>query len=113
MSEASGNWAHTDRRRFLQLASAAGVTAFSGAAFGSEKVATSASQNKANEPVKFGAGLEQPSFLLLPLGAIRPTGWLRRQLEVQAQGLSGHLDETWPDVGPESGWLGGKGESWE
>jgi len=27
--------------------------------------------------------------------------------------LSGHLDETWPDVGPNSGWLGGTGESWE
>ena len=35
------------------------------------------------------------------------------QLQIQAQGLSGHLDETWPDVGPNSGWLGGTGESWE
>jgi len=34
-------------------------------------------------------------------------------LEVQANSLSGHLDETWADVGPDSGWLGGKGESWE
>ncbi len=24
-----------------------------------------------------------------------------------------HLDETWADVGPNSGWLGGTGESWE
>jgi hypothetical protein len=63
--------------------------------------------------VKYEKGLAQPAFLMLPLGSIRPTGWLRRQLEVQAQGLSGHLDETWPDVGPDSGWLGGKGESWE
>ena len=23
------------------------------------------------------------------------------------------MDETWPDVGPNSGWLGGTGESWE
>ena len=106
-------WPRTDRRRFLELAGAAGAAAFSGAAFGSEKIAASASQSKTNEPVMYGTGLEQPSFLLLPLGAIRPTGWLRRQLEVQAQGLSGHLDETWPDVGPDSGWLGGKGESWE
>jgi uncharacterized protein len=35
------------------------------------------------------------------------------QLRIQANGLSGHLDETWPDVGPNSGWLGGTGESWE
>ncbi len=49
----------------------------------------------------------------MPLGAIRPQGWLRRQLEIQARGLTGHLDEIWPDVGPNSGWLGGTGESWE
>jgi uncharacterized protein len=53
------------------------------------------------------------SLLLLPLGAISPTGWLKRQLEVQAKGLSGHLSETWPDVGPNSAWLGGTGESFE
>jgi DUF1680 family protein len=34
-------------------------------------------------------------------------------LRIQADGLSGHLDETWADVGPNSGWLGGSGESWE
>jgi len=50
---------------------------------------------------------------MLPLGSIRPAGWLKRQLQIQANGLSGHLDETWPDVGPNSGWLGGPGESWE
>ncbi|GGA78322.1 hypothetical protein GCM10011507_31940 [Edaphobacter acidisoli] len=27
--------------------------------------------------------------------------------------MGGHLDETWADVGPNSGWLGGTGESWE
>jgi hypothetical protein len=32
---------------------------------------------------------------------------------IQATGLGGHLDETWADVGPNSGWLGGNGESWE
>jgi uncharacterized protein len=59
------------------------------------------------------APLADQPFALLPTGAIKPAGWLRRQLEIQAHGLGGRLDETWPDVGPDSGWLGGKGESWE
>lgn len=29
---------------------------------------------------------------------IKPTGWLRRQLEIQAKGLAGNLDKMWPDV---------------
>lgn len=48
----------------------------------------------------------------LPLGSIRPRGWLARQLRIQADGLSGHLDEFWPDVA-ESGWIGGSAEGWE
>jgi hypothetical protein len=55
-----------------------------------------------------------PSALIaLPLGAIKPRGWLQDQLRIQANGLSGHLDEVWPYVGPNSAWLGGDGEDWE
>lgn len=49
----------------------------------------------------------------LPLGAVRPAGWLRDQLRLQADGQTGQLDEIWTDVGPDSGWLGGGGEDWE
>ena len=59
------------------------------------------------------APLQPGAFLLLPLGAVKPKGWLRGQLEIQAKGLGGHLDEFWPDVGADSAWLGGQGEGWE
>jgi hypothetical protein len=52
------------------------------------------------------------SLFPLPLGQIRPTGWLKNQLRIQADGLSGHLDEFWPDVA-DSRWIGGKAEGWE
>jgi uncharacterized protein len=53
------------------------------------------------------------ALLPLPLGAVRPDGWLLRQLRIQADGLSGHLDEFWPSVDANSAWLGGTGEDWE
>ena len=52
------------------------------------------------------------AFKPLPLGAIRAQGWLGRQLRIQADGLSGHLDEFWPDIA-ESQWFGGRAEGWE
>ncbi|MCC7144993.1 MAG: glycoside hydrolase family 127 protein [Phycisphaeraceae bacterium] len=48
----------------------------------------------------------------LPLGAIKPQGWLKTQLRIQADGLTGHLDEFWADI-RDSGWIGGKAEGWE
>ena len=33
-------------------------------------------------------------FIKLPLTAIRPDGWLRKQLELQSAGFHGHLDEV-------------------
>lgn len=43
---------------------------------------------------------------------IKPCGWLRRQLEIQANGLSGNLDKIWPDI-KDSAWIGGSKEGWE
>jgi len=51
-------------------------------------------------------------FRPLSLREIRPAGWLARQLRIQADGLSGHLHEFWPDI-QDSAWIGGKAEGWE
>ncbi len=43
---------------------------------------------------------------------LKPHGWLRRQLEIQAEGLSGNLHKIWPDI-RDSAWIGGNCEGWE
>ena len=45
-------------------------------------------------------------------GELKPRGWLRRQLQIQAEGLSGNLDKIWPDV-RDSAWIGGDRDGWE
>lgn len=96
-----------DRRQFLSSV-AAGVAA---SAVPLDMSAQSPAA-QAGHPVASAAGLADPAFRPLPLGAVRPRGWLARQLRIQADGLSGHLDEFWPDVG-ESQWFGGTAEGWE
>ena len=83
-----------DRRQFLGSVAAA-------------VAATAAGTGRAET-----ARLVEPEFRPLPLGAIRPEGWLLRQLRLQRDGLTGHLDEFWPDVA-ESQWFGGAAEGWE
>ena len=43
---------------------------------------------------------------------LSPQGWMRRQLEIQAEGLSGNLDKVWRDV-RDSAWIGGDADGWE
>jgi hypothetical protein len=82
-------------------------------AIGFQLTASPVVDTPAPRVVRNRAPLQPGAFALLPLGSIEPQGWLRRQLEIQAKGLTGRLDEFWPDVGSQSGWLGGPGESWE
>ena len=48
-----------------------------------------------------------------PLGSVEPAGWLLREFLLQKDGLTGHIDALWEDLGESSGWLGGTGEDWE
>ena len=57
--------------------------------------------------------ISQP-YTALPLGTIKPKGWLLTMLELQRDGLTGHLDSIYDIVcGPDNGWLGGSGDGWE
>ncbi|MEW6159245.1 MAG: beta-L-arabinofuranosidase domain-containing protein [Verrucomicrobiota bacterium] len=68
----------------------------------------------AHEGAKNRPPLQPKAYLELPLGAIRPQGWLRLQLERQRDGLTGNLDQRYEKiVGPRNGWLGGDGDGWE
>ena len=60
------------------------------------------------------APLVQKPYAELPLGAIEPQSWLRNEMERMADGMTGHLDEWYPEVcGPRNAWLGGDGDTWE
>ncbi len=63
-------------------------------------------------PANPSRGLTPLAYVPLPLGSIKPDAWLARQLRIQADGLTGHLDEFWPDI-KDSGWIGGDKEGWE
>ena len=56
--------------------------------------------------------INRGQYSFLPPAAIRPEGWLKRQLQLQADGLAGQLDRIWPDVS-DSQWIGGEHEGWE
>jgi len=51
------------------------------------------------------APLRPNPLLKLPIGAITPKGWLGHQLELEAQGLTGHLQEI-------SKWCKFDGNAW-
>jgi len=59
--------------------------------------------------------IETP-YLQLPIGSVKATGWLLNQLQLQKDGLTGNseiLYNSANDLGSNSDWLGGTGNSWE
>ena len=49
----------------------------------------------------------------VPLGSIRPQGWLLKQLETMRDGSTGHMDEMHAKIQVDNGWLGFTGDGWE
>ncbi|WP_192579314.1 beta-L-arabinofuranosidase domain-containing protein [Dyadobacter aurulentus] len=72
------------------------------------------SQSKSMARHSDQAELRQNAYSQLPLGAIKPAGWLREMLIRQKNGATGSLDKLYPLVMNErNGWLGGDGDQWE
>ncbi len=66
------------------------------------------------KPVQNRYPLKAKPYVQLPIGSIKPTGWLREQLVTMKNGMGGKLDELYPHVlGKRNGWLGGDGDVWE
>jgi len=56
--------------------------------------------------------MKKPCYRFFNINEIKPEGWLKKQLQIQANGLSGTLPEFWPDIS-DSAWIGGSADSWE
>lgn len=62
-----------------------------------------------------GAPLVSQQLVKLPVGSIKPQGWIRRQMELSKDGLCGHLGElsSWLEK-DNNAWLGNGGQwGWE
>ena len=61
------------------------------------------------------APLAPSPLIALPVGAVKPGGWLKVWLELERDGMVGHLEEVSPMLQPEdNAWLDptGEGEKW-
>src|SRR5258708_6835390 len=58
--------------------------------------------------------LQATAFLKLPIGSIAPKGWMRHQLELDANGLCGRLPEISHFLKfDDTGWVNPDREGWE
>ncbi|MFJ8793750.1 beta-L-arabinofuranosidase domain-containing protein [Streptomyces sp. NPDC102462] len=109
-----------ERRTFLtrSMSAAAGAVALSGGA-------APAQASSSPSPVAPAAGshphytvnrapLQQEPFLRLPPGSITPKGWLRTQLDLQLDGLTGRMPEVSDYLDEKtSGWAVPERDGWE
>jgi hypothetical protein len=56
--------------------------------------------------------MKKQAYEFFTTNEITASGWLNKQLRIQADGLNGNLDKVWPDV-RDSAWIGGDREGWE
>ena len=100
---------------------AAGANGLAGLASAADEPIRAVKTPNAAEPNAFYVGNRQPlspsPLRKLPVGVIRPEGWLRTQLELEAGGFSGRLSELSGFLKKEgNAWLSAKGEGhspWE
>lgn len=79
-------------------------------------IATAAGKKKLTlpEPVFNRAPLVEAPYAQLPLGEIKPQGWLNEQMQIMLNGMTGNLDTLYELVcGDNNAWLGGEGDAWE
>jgi len=58
-------------------------------------------------PAQNRAPLKPQPYLRLPLGSVKAKSWLKHQLELQKDGLTGHAEQLYRDIG-ESDWIADK-----
>ena len=77
-------------------------------------VALTTAEIVASPDVDTSCAVSPTALEILPLGSVRAEGWLLRQLEKQRDGVTGHAEELYDDIG-NSDWLtnAGKGDQYD
>lgn len=100
-----------NRREVLRLATAAAASALVGQAHAEKKQPSTGTANE----LPRGSSSAPGQFAELPVGSIRPQGWLLAQLQAQANGITGNLQHlyapftgnawTSPQADPATEWV--------